>query len=258
MSEWYERADEDGGDDIDGLLDDADVVDDDDDGISLDDADDFDDDALDDELNDDLLGVDTSDEDTPAPGGARRRDGGEGELGDVTVRLQASQAEVEAAKEVLDASPVPPLLRRRNAREGPIPLFGSQALRFRMPAEEAGADGGFESAPEGGADGLLTPLFFRRSDFGDAWAASGGAPEAMPAVQVTDLRTLAYQMQFDTTMDYRSMLLVAPEPAIEFVRQQQAAAQAAAEQTTELSAADVQGLIFGGGGPSRPKNDPRL
>ena len=48
------------------------------------------------------------------------------------------------------------------------------------------------------------------------------------------------------------------EPAIEFVRQQQAAAQAAAEQTTELSAADVQGLIFGGGGPSRPKNDPRL
>ena len=29
-------------------------------------------------------------------------------------------------------------------------------------------------------------------------------------MQVTDLRTLAYQMQFDTTMDYRSMLLVAP------------------------------------------------
>ena len=43
----------------------------------------------------------------------------------------------------------------------------------------------------------------------------------MPPVQVTDLRTLAYQMQYDTTRDWRPTLLVAPEAGVEFVRQQQ-------------------------------------
>lgn len=73
---------------------------------------------------------------------------GEGSSGDrpeVTVRLQAAQAEVDSVGDVLGRSPVPPLLRRRNAREGPIPLFGSDLLRFQLPADAA-SDAGTQTA----------------------------------------------------------------------------------------------------------------
>ena len=80
----------------------------------------------------------------------------------------------------------------------------------------------------------------------------------MPPVQVTDLRTLAYQMQYDTEQDWRPMLLVAPDPAIEYVRERQAAAEAAeAAKAASLSRNDVQGLIFGGGGAATPEDDMR-
>eukprot|EP00966_Prymnesium_polylepis_P182595 4230475-Prymnesium_polylepis.1 len=62
-------------------------------------------------------------------------------------------------------------------------------------------------------------------------------------------------MQFDDSQDWRRMLLVAPEPAIEFVRAQQAALPEdggedeapapAAPEGIQLSKADVQALIFG-------------
>ena len=213
LSEWQEAVDEEGSD---GLLPDGDEDDWDD---LLDDDDDDDDDLEeDDDLDDDTLyGLN---EDSPPRRAAQRAAATRApavqrtltELEQLTVRLQAAQEEVDAASEVLDQSPAPPLLRRRNAREGPIPLFGSPALRFRMGA--SGDEGGFESGDDAlavaSAEQLLTPCFFRRADFADAWAASGGSVETIPSVQVTDLRTLAYQMQYDTTQDYRSLLLVAP------------------------------------------------
>ena len=153
---------------------------------------------------------------------------------DVAVRLQASQEEVADLGELLTKSPAPPLLRRRNAREGSIPLFGSDLLKFQMPSAEQGGEG------EGGE---MMPLFLRRADFKSAWAASGGAPDKVPAIQLTDLRTLAYQMQFDTYQDYRPMLLVASDASIEFVQRQEAALAEA--DVPELSAEDLQSLLFG-------------
>ena len=68
----------------------------------------------------------------------------------------------------------------------------------------------------------------------------------LAARQVTDLRTLAWQMQFDTATDWRPMLLVAPEAAIAYVQAQQAAAaEQLAARGLELTNADVQGLLFG-------------
>jgi len=190
-----------------------------------DDDDVLDDDWDDDGLDDEYLG-----------------DGSSGGRPEVAVRLQAAQAEVDSVGDVLGRSPVPPLLRRRNAREGPVPLFGSDLLRFQLPADAA--------SDADSTDASMVPLFFQRADFETAWAASGGAPEKRPAAQVTDLRTLAWQMQFDPNQDWRPMLFVAPEAALDFVKEQQqiAAAQAAAAaQPVELSPADAQGLIFGEG-----------
>ena len=49
----------------------------------------------------------------------------------------------------------------------------------------------------------------------------------------------------------RVRLCAAQEPAIQFVQQEQQREQEAAEAAApNLSAADAQGLIFGGGGPS--------
>ena len=53
------------------------------------------------------------------------------------------------------------------------------------------------------------------------------------------------------------LLVPAQEPAIEFIREQQEAQECAAPAAVELSKADVQGLLFGGGGPDRPVNDGR-
>ena len=262
LSEWQELVDEEAIDDLPEEDDELDAIFDEDD----DDEDVFDEEEEEEEDPDDMFpGLETAVRGRSAgrskrqeasgrrarPPARQRRPSGPSEA---LVRLQAAKGEVEAARSVLDESPVPPLLRRRNDREGPIPLFGTDALRFRM--SESG-EGGFESDADSDADAtpeLLTPLFFRREDFSAAWAASGGTAESVPPVQVTDLRTLAYQMQYDTTQDYRRMLLVAPEPAIEFVRQQQAAQEAA---EPDLSDADVQGLLFGDyDGPQTPRSDP--
>jgi len=157
----------------------------------------------------------------------------------VAVRLQAAQEEVESVRGLLKKSPVPPLLRRRNVLEGPIPLFGSDQIRFQLPSED-----------DAKVDAMM-PLFFRRRDLLEAWAASGGTAENLPDVQVADLRTIAWQMQYERHQDWLPMLFVAPEPAIEFVKAQQAAEEAAeaTANSPELSKADVQGLLFPGERP---------
>ena len=193
-----------------------------------------DEEADEDELS---FGEDDEDGDPDAEGGAPQ----------VELRLQACEAEAAVARPLLSEAPVPPLLRRRNAVNGALPLFGSDEIRF---AADDGAEAG-QSA---------LPLFFRRDDLRAAWLASGGAAEAMPSVQVTDLRTLAWQMQFDTSQDWRPLLFVAPASSIEYIvaggggepagAPVEADAAGAAEQRVELSRADVAGLIFGDdGGP---------
>ena len=111
------------------------------------------------------------------------------------------------------------------------------------------------------SDGALTPLFFRRSDFYAAWEASGGDVAALPPVQLTDLRTLAYQMQFDATQDYRCMVLVAPEDSIRLLQRQEAMLatrraggsreDAASQPPPALSREDLQGLLL----ETPPSND---
>jgi len=199
------------------------------------------------DLDDEYFGDDDDDDDDD--------DDGFGDAGNVAeasieVRLQAARAEMESVRGLLKKSPVPPLLRRRNVLQGPIPLFGSDQIRFQRPA---GTTAAADAADEKEEESTMLPLFFRRSDLLVAWVASGGSIDSLPAVQVTDLRTIAWQMQFDRNQDWRPMLFVAPEPAIDFVKQQQQqqqqqqeqAAAAAAAAAPKLSAADVQGLIFG-------------
>ena len=185
--------------------------------------------------------------------------------------LVGSREELECARAVLGSAPVPPLLRRRNAREGAIPLFGFDELRFRRPAATANAtatatatataaepgtlkapseDAPAEALAAGGqqveAEAVVTPLFFHRRDLYAAWSASaaagaasgataggtgagGGvagvaaaaAPTTTPPLRVTDLRTLAHRMEFDTGLDYRSVVLVAPKEARDFVERAQ-------------------------------------
>ena len=212
------------------------------------------------DLDDEYFGDDDDDDDD---------DDGFGDAGNVAeasieVRLQAARAEMESVRGLLKKSPVPPLLRRRNVLQGPIPLFGSDQIRFQLPPDPdpdrsqirfqrpAGTAAAADAADEKEEESTMLPLFFRRSDLLVAWVASGGSIDSLPAVQVTDLRTIAWQMQFDRNQDWRPMLFVAPEPAIDFVKQQQQqqqqqeqAAAAAAAATPKLSTADVQGLIFG-------------
>ena len=212
------------------------------------------------DLDDEYFGDDDDDDDDD--------DDGFGDAGNVAeasieVRLQAARAEMESVRGLLKKSPVPPLLRRRNVLQGPIPLFGSDQIRFQLPQDPdpdpdrsqirfqrpAGTAAAADAADEKEEESTMLPLFFRRSDLLVAWVASGGSIDSLPAVQVTDLRTIAWQMQFDRNQDWRPMLFVAPEPAIDFVKQQQQqqeqAAAAAAAAAPKLSAADVQGLIFG-------------
>ena len=111
------------------------------------------------------------------------------------LRLKALETEVECATPLLAEAPVPPLLVRRNRLVGAVPLFGTDAIRFTA---NEGAD----------ADSTLQPLFFTRDHVRAAWAASGGASEKMPPMQVTDLRTLVWQMQYDFSQDWRSLLFV--------------------------------------------------
>ena len=195
------------------------------------------------DLDDEYLGDDDDDDDDDDFG-----DAGNVAEASIEVRLQAARAEMESVRGLLKKSPVPPLLRRRNVLQDPIPLFGSDQIRFQRPA---GTTAAADAADEKEEESTMLPLFFRRSDLLVAWVASGGSIDSLPAVQVTDLRTIAWQMQFDRNQDWRPMLFVAPEPAIDFVKQQQQqqqqeqAAAAAAAAAPKLSAADVQGLIFG-------------
>lgn len=167
----------------------------------------------------------------------------------IELRLQAARAEVEVATPLLAEAPVPPLLRRRNQVSGALPLFGSDQIRF---AADEGA----------GAGSTTLPLFFKRDDLRAAWLASGGKADAMPPVQVTDLRTLAWQMQYDISQDWRPLLFVAPASSIDFVvaegggepagppieaveAPEEAEAADAPTSKFDLSRADVAGLVFG-------------
>jgi hypothetical protein len=199
------------------------------------------------DLDDEYLGDDDDDDDDDDFG-----DAGNVAEASIEVRLQAARAEMESVRGLLKKSPVPPLLRRRNVLQGPIPLFGSDQIRFQRPA---GTTAAADAADEKEEESTMLPLFFRRSDLLVAWVASGGSIDSLPAVQVTDLRTIAWQMQFDRNQDWRPLLFGAPEPAIDLVKlqqqqqqqqqQQELAAAAAAAAAPKLSAADVQGLIFG-------------
>jgi len=161
------------------------------------------------DLDDEYLGDDDDDDDDDDFG-----DAGNVAEASIEVRLQAARAEMESVRGLLKKSPVPPLLRRRNVLQGPIPLFGSDQIRFQRPA---GTTAAADAADEKEEESTMLPLFFRRSDLLVAWVASGGSIDSLPAVQVTDLRTIAWQMQFDRNQDWRPMLFVAPEPAIDFV-----------------------------------------
>ena len=159
----------------------------------------------------------------------------------VGLRLQASQSEVASVAEVLASTPAPPLLKRRDGQQGALPLFGSDALRFRASAAEGAADADGDGGADGG--GTLLPLFLRRSDLRAAWLASGGGDADMPEVQVTDLRTLAWQMQVDGAQDWRPLLFVAPQPSIDYVQRAQENADDDGD-APPLTRNDVMGLLF--------------
>ncbi|KOO22033.1 hypothetical protein Ctob_002953 [Chrysochromulina tobinii] len=115
----------------------------------------------------------------------------------IEVRLQAARAEMESVRGLLKKSPVPPLLRRRNVLQGPIPLFGSDQIRFQLPPDPdpdpdrsqirfqrpAGTAAAADAADEKEEESTMLPLFFRRSDLHVAWVASGGSIDSLPAVQ---------------------------------------------------------------------------
>ena len=180
--------------------------------------------------------------------------------GEIVVRLEPSQSEASRVDAALFASsPTPPLLRRRNAREGAIPLFGTDLLKFRVERDageygedaegaeggEEGGEGGEEGGDDGDACDELIPLFFSRDDLRAAWVASGGDAASLPPVQLTDLRTLAYQMQFDGKTDYRPLVLVAPESAIRFVERHERRLGAKPSDTMQLSRSELQSVLLG-------------
>ena len=151
---------------------------------------------------------------------------------DMVVRLQPSQAVMNGVRETLGFSAADA------SSAQPVPLFGSDELNFELPPGP--------ECPEGGE---MTPLFFAVDDFRAAWVASGQAADKLPALQLADLRTLAYNMEHDTSKDWSPILLVAPEESITFVKggaPREAPPKAEEEETPpELSSADVQGLLFG-------------
>ena len=136
--------------------------------------------------------------------GALRESSGE----TIDLRIQACRRELAAANDALSQTPAPPLLQRRDRIQGPIPVFGSDELRFQASTEEGDAKN-------------LFPLFFHREDFRDAWVSSGGSVDNLPTVQVSDLRTLAWQMETDATMDWSCILFVAPQTSIDYIVEEQ-------------------------------------
>ena len=118
---------------------------------------------------------------------------------DASVQLQPSQAEYNSIRQDLGFSAA-------DESEGSmqlIPLFYSDELKFESPSEP---------------DNPSTPFFFGVGDYRAAWVASGQAAETLPAVQLMDLRTLAYKMENDDAPnDWRSTVLIPSEAGIAFV-----------------------------------------
>jgi hypothetical protein len=171
---------------------------------------------------------------------------------DVELRIVADEAEVEAVSALLEQSPTPALVRRRNRISGPVPLFGSDELRFKAGAG-VGAGAAASSLKEeesAGGDGndVLTPLFLRRSDYLAAWLASGGTDDNLPAAQVSDLRTLVWQMECESSYNWRQVVLVAPQESIDFAveveRQREAAGIPVPQPPRPMKRVDVQSAIF--------------
>jgi hypothetical protein len=177
---------------------------------------------------------------------------GDGPRIDVELRIVADAAEVEAVSGLLEQAPPPALVRRRNRIAGPVPLFGSDELRF-MTRAGVGAGAAAPSLNEEdskGTDGsdTLTPLFLRRSDYLAAWLASGGTDDTLPAAQVSDLRTLVWQMECESAYNWRQVVLVAPQRSIDFAvemeRQREAAGIPAPQTPKPMKRVDVQSFIF--------------
>ena len=117
---------------------------------------------------------------------------------DVTVQLQPSQAEYNSIRADLGFSSA-------DESEGTmqlIPLFYSDELKFESASD-----------PENPS----TPFFFGLGDYRAAWVASGLAADKLPAVQLMDLRKLAYQMENDASDAWRSSVLIPSEAGIEFI-----------------------------------------
>ena len=118
---------------------------------------------------------------------------------DVTVQVQPSQAEYNSIRADLGFSSA-------DESEGElklIPLFYSDELKFESSTE-----------PENPS----TPFFFEMADYRAAWLASGLASDELPAVQLMDLRKLAYQMEHDASDAWQSSVLIPSEAGIEFIK----------------------------------------
>lgn len=171
---------------------------------------------------------------------------------DVELRIVADEAEVEVVGAILEQSPTPALVRRRNRIAGPVPLFGSDELRFTT-RPNVGAGAAASSLNEEGfagsdGDDTFTPLFLRRSDYLAAWLASGGTDDNVPAAQVSDLRTLVWQMECESAYNWRQVVLVAPRESIDFAvqveRQRESAGLPAPQTPRPMRRVDVQSGIF--------------
>ena len=116
--------------------------------------------------------------------------------GNAQVRLQPSQAEYNNLRQSMgfpaeDASKGQPL----------IPLYSSDALSF-----------------ESDQGGKATPIFFGVDDFRTAWVESGQSAEELPGLALTDLRTLAYNMEHDASTDWSGTVLMPPEAGVAYAR----------------------------------------
>ena len=164
---------------------------------------------------------------------------------DVELRILGHELEINAVSEILEQSPTPALVRPRNRVAGPVPLFGSDELRFMTRA-------GFASQSGKGSDDrnveTLTPLFFCRADFRAAWLASGGTDDTLPAVQVSDVRTLVWQMECESAFDWRQVVLVAPQESIDYAveveEKREAAGLPPPQMPRPMRRSEVQAAIF--------------
>ena len=128
---------------------------------------------------------------------------------DVTVQVQPSQAEYNSIRADLGFSSA-------DESEGEmklIPLFYSDELKF-----ESSSDPDDPRSIPVSTNTSSTPFFFEMADYRAAWVASGLASDELPAVQLMDLRKLAYQMEHDAADAWRSSVLIPSEAGIEFIK----------------------------------------